>query len=135
MVEKKPPHEPTNTTTHNCNLVIFNVRRTVLKISPHYWKRNEEFRSSKKKKIKENLEQYLLNDQIIKDLVRQLHLENPLFEVVNSDWPSWKYYAYEPVVDKRNGMDYRILIFLDDNFSELVGVVTVYPSKSKSKLD
>ena len=56
MVEKKPPHEPLNTTTHNCDLVIFNIRRAVLKISPHFLKRNEEFRNSKKKKIRENLE-------------------------------------------------------------------------------
>jgi hypothetical protein len=52
MVNKRqPPIEPINTTTTKCEVVIFDVRRTVLKISPHCWKRNEEFRQSKKKKL------------------------------------------------------------------------------------
>jgi len=34
---------------------MLGIRRTVLKISPHFLKRNEEFKASKKAKIKENL--------------------------------------------------------------------------------
>ena len=72
MVAKKQPPEPINTITTNCNVLIRGLRRTVLKISPHCWKRNEEFRQSKKKKIKENLENYLLGEKVIKDLVQQI---------------------------------------------------------------
>jgi hypothetical protein len=85
MVAKQPPREPINTTIHNCDAVIFDIRRIVLKISPHYWKRNEEFRDSKKKKIRENLIQYLLDDKVIKDFAQQLHQVDPLFEGTNSD--------------------------------------------------
>jgi hypothetical protein len=52
---------------------------------------------------------------------------DPLFEGTNSDWPAWKYYAYEPVIDKRNNLSYRIVFFLDDNNPEIIGVITVYP--------
>ena len=55
MVVKKSPPESINTITDKCEIVIFGIRRTVLKISPHCWKRNEEFRASKKVKVKENL--------------------------------------------------------------------------------
>lgn len=72
MVAKKQPPEPINTTTDNCNVLIHGIRRTVLKISPHCWKRNEEFRQSKKKKIRDHLEKYLLNERVIKDLVQQI---------------------------------------------------------------
>ena len=127
MVAKQPPHEPINTTIYSCDIVVFDIHRTVLKISPHYWKRNEEFRDSKKKKIRENLIQYLLDDKVLEDFVQQLHQANPLFEGINSDWPAWKYYAYEPVIDKRNDLAYRIVFFLDDNNPEIIGVITVYP--------
>ena len=54
MVEKKTPPEPTNLITDKCEVIIRGIRRTVLKIDwLHLKKRNEEFRASKKKKIKE----------------------------------------------------------------------------------
>ncbi|CAI2177389.1 3978_t:CDS:10 [Funneliformis geosporum] len=77
MTTKKPPQEPINTTIYKCNIIIFGIKKTVLKISPHYQKRNEEFYQSKKKRIKENLNQYLLDDNIIKDFVQQLNNEKP----------------------------------------------------------
>ena len=126
MTTKKPPQEPINTTTHECNIIIFGIKRTVLKISPHYQKRNEEFHESKKKRIKENLNQYLLGDNLIKDFVQQLNNEKPEAEGINVDWPAWKYFGYEPVIDKRNGMAYRIIFFLDDDNPELIGVISVY---------
>ena len=73
MVVKKSPPEPINTITTGCDVIIFDIRRMVLKISPHYWKRNEEFRQSKKKKVRENLIQYLLSKKEIKDLVQQIN--------------------------------------------------------------
>jgi hypothetical protein len=73
MTAKKPPQEPINTITIDCDVEILGITRTVLKISPHFEKHNEEFRSSKKKKIRENLEQYLLDKKVIKDFVQQLH--------------------------------------------------------------
>jgi len=56
---------------------MLGVRRTVLKISPHLFKRNNEFRASKKVKIKENLTNWLLDDQVIKNFVQQLHEKEP----------------------------------------------------------
>lgn len=72
-IKKEPPIEPINTTTTNCKIVIFGIHRTVLKISPHCWKRNEEFRQSKKKKVRESLNQYLLSKKEIKELVQQIN--------------------------------------------------------------
>ena len=128
MVEKKqPPSETTNNITYDCDIKIFEFRRTILKISPHCWKRNEEFQASKKKKIKENLDQYLLDKKVIKDFVQQLRDEDIWFESINSDWPAWKYYGCQAVIDKRNGLNYRIIFLLDDNNPEILGVITVYP--------
>lgn len=83
MTAQKPPREPINTTTHECDIVIFGIRRTILKISPHLQKRNEEFHQSKKKKVRENLSQYLLDDKVIKNFVQQLREEEVWFEGVN----------------------------------------------------
>lgn len=124
---QSPPPEPVNTTTNKCDIKILNIRRKILKISPHYWKRNEEFRQSKKKKIRENLKKWLLDDEAIKDFVKQLDNKKVRKEGINADWPAWKYYSYEPVIDKRNEIAYLIIFFLDDNNPELIGVITVYP--------
>lgn len=128
MVEKKTLQEPTNLITDKCDVVIRGIRRTVLKIDwLHIKKRNDEFRNSKKKKIRENLDQYLLNPSIIKGFVQQLEGKQLRDEGVKKDWPNWKYLGYDEVIDKRNGMNYRILILIDDDNPEIVGVITVYP--------
>ena len=112
MVEKKTPPEPTNLITDKCEVVIRGIRRTVLKIDwLHIKKRNDEFKTSKKKKIRENLDQYLLDSEIIKDFVQQLEGKQLRDEGVKKAWPSWKYLAYDEVVDKRN---------------RIIGVITVY---------
>lgn len=85
MIGKKPSQEPANTTTTDCDITILGIKRTILKISPHYQKRNEEFRHSRKKKIRENLDKYLLNDKVIKNFVQQLHEKEPEDEGVNKD--------------------------------------------------
>lgn len=72
MATKNQPPESANTITTDCNVLVHDVRRTVLKISPHCWKRNGEFRQSKKKKVRDHLEKYLLNEKVIKDLVQQI---------------------------------------------------------------
>ncbi|MCE8163466.1 MAG: hypothetical protein I3273_05500 [Candidatus Moeniiplasma glomeromycotorum] len=105
-IKKEPPIEPINTTTTNCKIVIFGIHRTVLKISPHCWKRNEEFRQSKKKKVRESLNQYLLSKKEIKELVQQINEKEVWFEGINTDWPAWKYYGYKGAIDKRNGLVY-----------------------------
>jgi len=127
MTKQKQPSEPTNTTTCNCEAVIFDVQRTILKISPHCWERNEEFKVSKKKKVKENLNKWLLDAEVIKDFVQQIVAKKSWSEGANINWPAWKYYGYEPAIDKRNDMAYRIIFFLDDNNPEIIGVITVYP--------
>ena len=60
MTEKKPPQEPINTIIADCDIEILGIKRKVLKISPHFEKRNEEFRASKKAKIKNNLNQMII---------------------------------------------------------------------------
>lgn len=85
MTAKKPPREPYNTITTDCDIIMLGIRRTVLKISPHFQKRNEEFRASKKAKIKENLDQYLLSEKEIKEFVQQLHKKEPEDEGIHKD--------------------------------------------------
>ena len=126
MTIQKPPQGPSNTITDKCDIKILGIRRKVLKISSHCWKRNEEFRNSKKKKIRENLEKWLLNNEVIKDFIQQLDGKKVRKEGINTEWPAWKYYSYEPVIDKRSEMAYLIIFFLDDNNPELIGVITVY---------
>ena len=127
MMAKKPPQEPTNTITIDCDIEMLGICRTVLKISPHCWKRNEEFRASKKTKIKENLSQWLLDDQVIKDFVQQLDKKEPEEEGVDKVWKNLKYYGYQPVIDGRNDMAYRIIWLHDDYHPEIIGIITVYP--------
>ena len=83
MTAKSPPQEPANTITTDCDIEMLGIHRTVLKISPHFLKRNEEFRTSKKIKIKENLDQYLLDEKIIKNFVQQLDKKEPEEEGVD----------------------------------------------------
>jgi hypothetical protein len=73
VAQKQPPTEPINTATTECEVVIFGILRTVLKISPHCWKRNKEFHQSKKKKVQEHLDQYLLSKKEIRELVQQIN--------------------------------------------------------------
>ena len=127
MVIEKPPQEPANTITTDCDITILGIRRTVLKISPHCWKRNEELRASKKTKVSQNLDQYLLDKKVIRDLVHQIREEDIWLEGINAKRPSWKYYGHSELVDKRNGLNYLIIFFLDDNVPEIIGVITVYP--------
>ena len=127
MTVKKPPQEPINTTTGKCDILMLGIRRTVLKISPHCWKRNLEFQASKKTKIRNNLNQWLLDKEVIKDFVQQLHEKEPEDEGVHKEWKNLKYYGYQPVIDKRNGMVYRIIWVHDDYNPEIIGIMTVYP--------
>jgi len=130
MVEKKQsPPEPANLTTTDCDITILGIKRNVLKISPHCWKRNEEFRDSKKKIIQENLNQYLLDKKVIRDLVQQIREEYIWFEGISKKWPAWKYYGHDGLVDKRNNLSYLMIFLLDDDNPEIIGVITVYPPK------
>ena len=74
---KKPPQEPANIITTDCDIEMLGIHRTVLKISPHFLKRNDEFRVSKKIKIKENLSNWLLDETVIKEFVQQLDKKEP----------------------------------------------------------
>ena len=85
MTVLKPPQKPVSTITDKCNIKILGIRRKILKISPHCLKRNEEFRQSKKKKIRENLEKWLLDDKVIKDFVQQLDNKKVRKEGINND--------------------------------------------------
>ena len=124
---KQPPQEPINTITDKCDILMLGIRRTVLKISPHCWKRNLEFQASKKAKIKDNLNRWLLDKEIIKEFVQQLNKKEPEEEGVDKVWKNLKYYGYQPVIDKRNDMSYRIIWLHDDYHPEIIGVMSVYP--------
>jgi|GEM_PF-4142860 len=77
MTAKNLPQEPINTITIDCDIEMLGIHRTVLKISPHFLKRNEEFRASKKVKVKENLANWLLDKEVIKNFVQQLDKKEP----------------------------------------------------------
>lgn len=64
---------------------------------------------------------------MIRDLVQQIREEDIWFEGINSKWPAWKYYGHDGLEDKRNGLNYLMIFFLDDNNPELLGVITIYP--------
>jgi len=83
MTAKQPPQEPANTITDKCDISMLGIRRTILKISPHCWKRNLEFQASKKAKVRDNLKQWLLDKEIIKDFIQQLHEKEPEEEGVH----------------------------------------------------
>lgn len=127
-MNEQPPKESADIITTDCDKIILGIRRTILKISPHCWKRNKEFQASKKAKIRDNLKRWLLDKEVIKDFVHQIVDHSVRKEGINSEWPAWKYYGYEPVIDKRNDMAYRIIFFLDDNKPEIIGVITIYPA-------
>jgi len=129
MVTKKPPKEPDNPITDKCDVIIHGIRRTILKINDwsHIELHNEEFRNSKKKKIKENLDQYLLTPDVIKDFVQQIREEDMWFERVSSELPTRKVYGCYPITDKRNGKDFLIIFSLDDELSEFIEVITAFP--------
>lgn len=127
MMVKKPPQEPVNTITIDCDIIMLGIKRTVLKISPHFLKRNKEFRASKKAKIKENLNKWLLDEKVIKNFVQQLDQKEPEEEGVDKVWKNLKYYGYQPVIDWRNEMEYKIIWLHDDYNPKLIGVITVYP--------
>ena len=123
MMVKKPPQDTTD-----CDIVMLGVRRTTSKIDwPHIEKRNKEFRTSKKTKVKENLTNWLLDKKTIKDFIRQLDQKEPEEEGIDKVRKNIKYYGYQPVVDWRNGLKYRIIWLHDDYNSEIIGVITVYP--------
>lgn len=127
MITKKSAQEPANTIAIDCDIEMLGIRRTFLKISSHFLKRNQEFRASKKTKIKENLANWLLDNKVIKDFVQQLDKKEPEEEGVDKVWKNLKYYGYQPVIDWRNGMKYRIVWLHDDYNPEIIGIITVYP--------
>jgi len=129
MTAKQPPQEPTNISRiYRIKANIYELKRTKLKIWYHYKKRNAEYlKGCKKRKIKPDKNR-LFNNQIIRDRVQQLDKKELESRGNHPQWEAWKYYAYEPVVDKRNGRSYKMIIFLDDNAPEFVGFVSLlYP--------
>lgn len=127
MASEQPPRKFSNINTYKISAIILDVNRTILEISQHYQKHNDEFRQSKKKKIRESLEQYLLDDKIIKDFVQQLAWRKIWFERTETDSSSLKRYGCK-VIDQRSGLVYLIIFFLDDDNPKLVKVITAHPS-------
>jgi hypothetical protein len=129
MMAKKPPQEPINISRiYQIKATIQELKRTKLKIWYHYKKRNAEYlRGCKKRGVKPDKNR-LFNNQVIRDMVQQLHEKGLENRGPHPQWKAWKYYAYEPVIDKRNQRNYKIIIFLDDNAPEFVGFVSLlYP--------
>lgn len=133
MTAKNPPQEPANISrVYRIKATIHRLKRTKLKIWYHYKKRNTEYlRGCKRKGIKPDKNR-LFNNQIICDMVQQLDKKELESRGNHPQWEAWKYYAYEPVIDKRNQRAYKTIIFLDDNAPEFVGFVTLlYPENKK----
>lgn len=127
--DKKPPQEPDNLSRiYRISAVIEGIKRNKLKIWYHYKKRNVEYlRGCKKRGVKPDKNR-LFNNRVIRDMVQQLHEKELESRGNHPLWEAWKYYAHEPVVDKRNGRTYKIIIFLKDEAPEFVGFVNVlYP--------
>lgn len=63
-------------------------------------------------------------------MVQQLHGKELESRGTHPNWTAWKYYAYEPVIDKRNQRTYKIIIFLDDDEPDFVGFINIlYPNE------
>ena len=132
MTVKKPPQEPDNLSRiYRINATIYEGKRTKLKIWYHYKKRNVEYlKGCKKRGIKPDKNR-LFNNKVICDMVQQLDKKELESRGTHPDWEAWKYYAYEPVIDKRNKRNYKIIIFLDDDDLDFVGFVNVLYSDEK----
>jgi len=129
MEMKKPPQQPTNISCiYRIKANIQGSKRTKLKIWYHYKKRNQEYlKGCKKREVKPDKNR-LFNNQVICDMVQQLHQKELENRGSHPQWKAWKYYAYEPVIDKRNQKNYKVIIFLDDNAPEFIGFVSLlYP--------
>ena len=132
MTAKKPPQEPDNLSQpYRINAIINGIKRTDLVISHHYKKRNIEYlKGCEKRGIKPEKDR-LFNNQVICDMVQQLDNKELESRGTHPDWEAWKYYAYEPVVDKRNKRNYKIIIFLDDDDLDFVGFVNILYTDEK----
>jgi len=131
MTVKKPPQEPINISrVYRIKAIIHRLKRTKLKIWYHYKKRNTEYlKWCRKRGIKPDKNR-LFNNQVIRDMVQQLDNKELESRGTHPQWKAWKYYAYEPVIDKRNQRNYKIIIFLDDDEPEFVGFVNIlYPEQ------
>lgn len=126
MKAKKPTLELVSISRpYRINVIIQGKKRTKLVISYHYKKRNVEYlKGCKKKGVKPNKNR-LFNNQVICNMVQQLDKKELESRGTHPNWRAWKYYAYEPVIDKRTQRTYKIIVFLDDDELEFVGFVNV----------
>ena len=131
MTVKKPLQKPDSISQpYRISAVIKERKRTNLVISYHYEKRNVEYLLGCKKRGVKPDKNRLFNNQVICDMVQQLDKKELESRGTHPNWKPWKYYAYEPVIDKRNERTYKIIIFLDDNDLDFVGFVNVlYPDE------
>jgi len=131
MTAKKPLLEPKDISKpYRINAVISGGKRTNLVISYHYKKRNIEYLKGCKKRGVEPDKNRIFDDKIICDMVQQLHEKELESRGTHPNWDAWKYYAFEPVIDKRNERTYKIIIFLDDDDLNFVGFVNIlYPEE------
>lgn len=131
MTTKKPLQEPDKISkSYLINAVIDGRKRTKLVISYHYEKRNIEYLKGCKKRGTKPDKNRLFNNQVICDMVQQLDKKELESRGTHPNWEPWKYYAYEPVIDKRNWKSYKIIIFLDDDDLDFVGFVNIlYPDE------
>ena len=126
MTAKKPTQELDKISQpYRINAVIEGRKRIKLVISYYYKKRNVEYLKGCEKKGVKPDKNRLFNNQVIRDMVQQLDKKELESRGTHPNWEAWKYYAYEPVVDKRNEKSYKIIIFLDDDDLEFVGFVNV----------
>lgn len=127
--KQKPPRELDKISRlYRINAIIEGIKRNKLVISYHYKKRNIEYlRGCKKRGVKPDKNR-LFNNQVICDMVQQLDKKELESRGTHPCWETWKYYAYEPVIDLRNGRTYKVIIFLDDDDLNFVGFVNIlYP--------
>jgi len=104
MVIKKLPQKPTNLRTYPCDVIIGEQHFAKLEISPDYEQKNKEFKSGLTKRriklTKTELAKVLINDNLIKKLVKQIDGKSKEEVKYEGDYYQYSYYAYEPVFNK-----------------------------------
>ncbi|RHZ35986.1 hypothetical protein [endosymbiont GvMRE of Glomus versiforme] len=118
---------------YKINATIKEIKRSELQISYHYQKRNKEYlKGCKKRRVKPDKNR-LFNNKVICDMVQQLHEKELESRGTHPKKKHWKYYAYEPVIDKRSNLTYKIIIFLDDYEPNFVGFINLLYRDKKEK--
>ncbi|CAG8442308.1 3948_t:CDS:10 [Ambispora leptoticha] len=106
LEELKPHQKPTNLREYNCSITIDKQTFTKLEISPDYQEKNQEFVEGLREKekgiklTKSELAQVLITDDLIRELVKQLHGKSEQEVKFEGSYYHYTYHTYEPVFNR-----------------------------------